>query len=280
MPHVPFVTFTHPDAEKIAQLNKATAPGRGQIRSTVRSFQLCSVCKKTPDKAAQLKKCSGCLIAHYCSKECQVSDWPTHKKTCKDGGSPTHLKLVQRLVANDHLMYQIQLFCVLALDLLNTPGNALDSCLVISVNTNMPADPGAYLQAMINGGGPDPNAAHVLHIETMEKQPVASHCTSRVREEYEEHRAILTAAGAGDWPLVMFVFTSEGSTVLEAPYPIDPQAMGEARERRPWTYYSGMSGNVSIPMTEANLREKLNNHILQDKSNQHLLRTKKANTER
>ncbi|KAJ7665903.1 hypothetical protein DFH06DRAFT_1385641 [Mycena polygramma] len=212
------------------------------------------------------------------ASQCQVADWPTHKKTCGDGGSPTHLKLVQRLVANDHLMHEVQLFCVLALDLINTPGNALNSCLVIAVDTDTPADLVAYLQVTMNGGEPDPNASYILHTESMEKQPAASHCTARIREEHEQHRAILAAGGAGDWPVVMLVLTSEGSTILEITYPIDPQAMEEARERRPWVYYTGMSGNLTVQMTEATLREKLNHLIVQDKSNQHLLRTKKPRT--
>ena len=30
-----------------------------------------------------LMKCTKCAAAAYCSKECQVSDWPTHKFLCK-----------------------------------------------------------------------------------------------------------------------------------------------------------------------------------------------------
>jgi uncharacterized protein YbaR (Trm112 family) len=30
------------------------------------------------------KKCAACNMAHYCSVECQKSDWSTHKDTCSD----------------------------------------------------------------------------------------------------------------------------------------------------------------------------------------------------
>jgi hypothetical protein len=29
------------------------------------------------------KRCSQCLAAHYCCKECQVQHWPAHKLACK-----------------------------------------------------------------------------------------------------------------------------------------------------------------------------------------------------
>ena len=39
----------------------------------------CTVCMKT---GIELKRCAGCKVAWYCSKECQNAAWPEHKKTC------------------------------------------------------------------------------------------------------------------------------------------------------------------------------------------------------
>ena len=39
---------------------------------------VCQVCLKTD----QLKRCTRCQIIKYCSKECQLSDWPDHKQIC------------------------------------------------------------------------------------------------------------------------------------------------------------------------------------------------------
>ncbi|KAL7731381.1 hypothetical protein ACLKA6_001408 [Drosophila palustris] len=38
----------------------------------------CGSCQK-----AAKKKCANCKQVHYCSRECQLKDWPTHKDTCK-----------------------------------------------------------------------------------------------------------------------------------------------------------------------------------------------------
>jgi hypothetical protein len=44
----------------------------------------CSYCNNE-NLGLELKKCSQCKSAEYCSKECQVADWKgLHKKHCKE----------------------------------------------------------------------------------------------------------------------------------------------------------------------------------------------------
>jgi hypothetical protein len=49
----------------------------------------CNHCDKfeTLMNSAKLMKCKRCKATYYCSKECQVADWKSHKKTCHDDGS-------------------------------------------------------------------------------------------------------------------------------------------------------------------------------------------------
>ena len=44
------------------------------------SKMFCSACKSSDN----LSKCGGCKVMHYCSKECQRSDWKIHKSFCKE----------------------------------------------------------------------------------------------------------------------------------------------------------------------------------------------------
>jgi len=41
----------------------------------------CMNCEVVKDRLS-LSVCSRCMVEHYCSKECQVADWPVHKPLC------------------------------------------------------------------------------------------------------------------------------------------------------------------------------------------------------
>ncbi|KAJ5368947.1 uncharacterized protein N7496_008707 [Penicillium cataractarum] len=42
----------------------------------------CNSCGFTPSLDVSLMRCSRCKQAYYCSKDCQMEDWKTHKKNC------------------------------------------------------------------------------------------------------------------------------------------------------------------------------------------------------
>lgn len=46
------------------------------------SPRVCSACGKLESGATKLKQCARCKAAMYCSRECQVAAWPTHKAGC------------------------------------------------------------------------------------------------------------------------------------------------------------------------------------------------------
>ena len=41
-------------------------------------------CGKNVTTKIKFKKCGGCMMRYYCSKNCQKSDWAKHKVECKN----------------------------------------------------------------------------------------------------------------------------------------------------------------------------------------------------
>ncbi|XP_061561625.1 putative protein MSS51 homolog, mitochondrial isoform X2 [Phycodurus eques] len=61
------------------------------------TFKFCTGCNKLPGHIGErnmLRRCVKCLNVYYCSKDCQVKNWPQHKRFCK----------TLRLVAIDRLV--------------------------------------------------------------------------------------------------------------------------------------------------------------------------------
>ena len=50
-------------------------------RRTLPKMGFCYGCAKEIERVA-LSVCSRCMIVQYCSRECQVSDWPYHENSC------------------------------------------------------------------------------------------------------------------------------------------------------------------------------------------------------
>jgi hypothetical protein len=53
-------------------------------RKGAQKLKTCQSCmKSSKDLDGKLLNCSGCEQQYYCSKECQIADWPQHKVQCK-----------------------------------------------------------------------------------------------------------------------------------------------------------------------------------------------------
>jgi hypothetical protein len=67
-------SFVH-DALKIP-------PDDDKLNLNVSNAYRCGTCRKAVPEVAELKICKICRAMHYCSKECQRTDWPRHKMKC------------------------------------------------------------------------------------------------------------------------------------------------------------------------------------------------------
>jgi hypothetical protein len=61
----------------------AAAAAAAEAASHTHVVPCCLACSKTSGEGAALNKCSRCQEARYCSRACQIKDFPQHKKVCK-----------------------------------------------------------------------------------------------------------------------------------------------------------------------------------------------------
>jgi len=52
-----------------------------EARKTIPKMGFCHGCQKEYGRASQ-SVCSRCMIEQYCSRECQVANWPVHERLC------------------------------------------------------------------------------------------------------------------------------------------------------------------------------------------------------
>lgn len=63
------------------KVNDPSAPAVSESR--LKKEESCACCKAKNGGGKTLQFCAGCRILMYCSKECQKSDWSSHKGLCK-----------------------------------------------------------------------------------------------------------------------------------------------------------------------------------------------------
>ena len=62
-----------------------------EARRTIPKMGRCYGCKEEKGRAS-LSVCSRCMVTHYCSRECQVTHWPRHKRECDHSSTPINNK--------------------------------------------------------------------------------------------------------------------------------------------------------------------------------------------
>ncbi|KAJ7775332.1 hypothetical protein B0H16DRAFT_1506984 [Mycena metata] len=106
--------------------------------------QLTEMCENCTEYRTDLRRCSGCGIVRYCSKECQKAHWKEHKPHCvlnaemakksEDLGSDYSIRLKAIGKWCDAFSIPIGIASASALDIMNHPGHLDEFVLVIYVD--------------------------------------------------------------------------------------------------------------------------------------------------
>ncbi|RDB17073.1 hypothetical protein Hypma_001716 [Hypsizygus marmoreus] len=271
--HIPFVTFTHPDAQTDFE---HIAPTRKEVKKNLaqqKDERRCTRCGVIASEAEGLKVCGKCKFSRYCSRECQVADWSDHKKTCKvprdtdDEGERKHpdlaIKLAQHVPSNDYLLHLLQLYSILCMDLLENPSNATSNMLQITVSC-LPSDTMGYLRAMMNGQD-NSKMQVMLNFDALKSVPLS--LTPAMQLELDEKKL----KAKPDDIIVALMFTN-GTKNFFHPVTLLSPALQDGRNKPPISIKSSLSDITELPLNESNLRDTMNSFVRMDKKNQMKLR--------
>ncbi|KAI0318898.1 hypothetical protein OF83DRAFT_1229481 [Amylostereum chailletii] len=208
------ITFVDP---AIVQSHAKWLPTSTERRKNLNSIQIaCERCQ-TLHRRDDLKVCSRCKTARYCSVACQKAHWKSgHKQACRPfgSGSPAALalKLAERVLAVPTLIDHITFLAIYLFDLLADPTYArADSHYLEIVCGTRHADMQAYMTRMFAGLGRDEEAQvclAVIDVRTVHKDD--PRVPARVRTAAGEARAKLAPVRATGVPIATFWFTAEG----------------------------------------------------------------------
>ncbi|KAJ6466475.1 hypothetical protein C8R45DRAFT_489727 [Mycena sanguinolenta] len=218
-----------------------------------------------------LRVCSKCKVAKYCSPECQRTHWPVHKTLCRPATSST--KLVQNVISSNLLMHHLHLFLAVELDLQHKiPGTELP---VVGMRVCMtPADIVQFMRAGgegkdllqlkdADGGAP----WGILHfrgafqhdlgaLPPREKQLLET-AKAEARSNEFHHRV----------HTVLLHFTSDDVQSIYVGIHIPVEVVQIAQEAEPFHVKSLARGSFDIPFTKENILDVLNMTMRNDKAN-------------
>ncbi|KAJ7090755.1 hypothetical protein B0H15DRAFT_948533 [Mycena belliarum] len=265
----------HPDSEAIFKAQATTPENIRATRSGI--HEACTRCFKieTTEPGLKLRRCGKCKGVWYCSKECQIAHWPTHKKTCSPVDGSGIRRLVENFYANPLLNQYLQVCLVLHFDLLQHP--RLDAPFMARVDVAIePADIPEFLPILM-GQPVQGTLRGMLQVNAFTPLPAAAMAALAPmrRQIWRAARESADKNGFARDPigLVEFGNGSVGQTIT-VPVHVRAPALELARDASPWVMNSAVTGQTTeLPLTIHTCMEFMNTHIRSDKKNQLLLRT-------
>ncbi|KAG1725995.1 uncharacterized protein EDB91DRAFT_77823 [Suillus paluster] len=253
----------------------AVAAPSEYLKAKRKEFRVqCTQCQAILEKPQTCKKCKS---VWYCSKECQKTNWPTHKLTCQEvERSSGVLKIIQMFQANPLLMGYLEVGIIFECGLLDNPRMGLDVPFMARVHIAIePSDILDFVGLYLNNNTVGEKLKGMVQVNAI--TPLHGPLPLVRLRKWRDFRAqcnVSESSAKDPVGLIEFVGCTEGSdnSVISELY-IAPIVLDMARKREPFVTVNTATGTqLKTPMSTTSCLQFINMHIREDKKNQLCLR--------
>ncbi|KIJ67777.1 hypothetical protein HYDPIDRAFT_107272 [Hydnomerulius pinastri MD-312] len=135
----------------------------------------CMYCNKNVGRD-KVKTCARCRLVRYCSKECQVASWKTHKLRCSTSLRDSLAKDPEGNALNTQLSKwinnwrdQLHTWALWAMDLTNHPPDRLATHLIAIELERHPNPPNQSLYFKMHGGGVETRESFIERLREIDE---------------------------------------------------------------------------------------------------------------
>ncbi|PCH40923.1 hypothetical protein WOLCODRAFT_137075 [Wolfiporia cocos MD-104 SS10] len=279
---IPFIQVTNPELQ---EHESRMLPSRAERKENLNNLEVsCDAqCGKTLPRS-EIKVCSRCRQARYCSPACQRAHWRAHRIECGEGTmSDLLLKLAERALAVPKIVEHFWMIAIVTLDMLVHPGAAADTAIRVQCRKE-PADFMGYLRKMMDTGEHDANAQVCLKYAEFSRVPLAEapartqKAAAMVRERLRKERRDADGNPAlPDDPVVTYYFATEEDPtgkdgLVSAAWVLPLWTLAYMASNPKSILRSAMFGDREVPVNMISLTDALDSIIRNDKRNKLRLR--------
>ncbi|EIM79399.1 uncharacterized protein STEHIDRAFT_116588 [Stereum hirsutum FP-91666 SS1] len=232
---------------------------------------MCSGCSTVEcylEEGKTMKRCSRCKGPWYCSKECQLKDWPKHKPDCHKVEGPGITQFIEAITSNLYTSTYLQLYAAFSFDMFEDYCD--DNPPMIHVYLSIePSDIHDFFAIVESAPDPSKKIEGMVQVTGAGKNTESDVLTGMRLDIW---RKCVPTFPKGTKPFFIHFTCSRSELAWDCCIPLTERVLKYARSSPTYDYLTP-EGEAEAPLDEDIAIQYLNNLIRADRGNRFKMRT-------